>query len=98
VPLSAGWDVRLNGRAYHQSSAQYQSAQNPLDRTPGYTLFDASIAFAQSRGLTLSVSGKNLANKAVRGFSGPSVGDAFYGHYSATLPGRQVFLDLRYDF
>jgi len=46
----------------------------------------------------LSVSGKNLANKAVRGFSAPSVGDAFYGHYSATLPGRQVFFDLRYDF
>ena len=98
VPLSDDWELRFSGRVYHQSSAQYQSAQNPLDRTPGYELFDASVALAQTKGLTLSVSGKNLANKAVRGFSAPSVGDAFYGHYSATLPGRQVFLDLRYDF
>jgi iron complex outermembrane receptor protein len=98
VPLSADWELRFSGRVYHQSSAQYQSAQNPLDRTPAYELFDASIALAQTKGLTLSVSGKNLANKAVRGFSAPSVGDAFYGHYSATLPGRQVFFDLRYDF
>jgi len=95
---SYGCLLRFSGRVYHQSSAQYQSAQNPLDRTPGYELFDASVALAQSKGLTLSVSGKNLANKAVRGFSAPSVGDAFYGHYSATLPGRQVFLDVRYDF
>jgi len=98
VPLSDDWELRFSGRVYHQSSAQYQSAQNPLDRTPGYELFDASVALAQTKGLTLSVSGKNLANKAVRGFSAPSVGEAFYGHYSATLPGRQVFLDLRYDF
>lgn len=98
VPLNDDWALRFSGRVYHQSSAQYQSAQNPLDRTPGYELFDASIALAQTKGLTFSVSGKNLANKAVRGFSGPSVGDAFYGHYSATLPGRQVFFDLRYDF
>jgi len=98
VPLSDDWELRFSGRVYHQSSAQYQSAQNPLDRTPGYELFDASVALAQTKGLTLSVSGKNLANKAVRGFSAPSVGEAFYGHYSATLPGRQVLLDLRYDF
>ena len=98
LPLSEDWHLRFSGRVYHQSSAQYQSAQNPLDRTPAYELFDASVALAHSKGLTLSVSGKNLANKAVRGFSAPSVGDAFYGHYSATLPGRQVFLDVRYDF
>jgi iron complex outermembrane receptor protein len=98
VAVGADWDLRLSGRVYHQASAQYQSAQNPLDRTPAYELFDASVALAQKNGLTLSVSGKNLANRAVRGFSAPSVGDAFYGHYSATLPGRQVFLDVRYDF
>jgi iron complex outermembrane receptor protein len=98
VPLSEDWELRFSGRVYHQSSAQYQSAQDPQDRTPGYELFDASVALAQTKGVTLSVSGKNLANKAVRGFSGPSVGEAFYGHYAATLPGRQVFLDLRYDF
>lgn len=98
MALSDDWDLRLNGRVYHQSSAQYQSSQNPLDRTPGYELFDASIAFVQNHGLTFSVLAKNIANTAVRGFSAPSVGEAFYGHYSATLPGRQVFFDLRYDF
>ncbi len=99
LPVSSTWELRLNGRAYHQSGAQYQSSQSPLDRVPGYEMFDASVALAQSDGgVTLSVSGKNLANKAIRGFSAPSVGDALYGHYSATLPGRQVYLDLRYTF
>lgn len=99
VPVSSSWELRTRGRVYYNDGAQFQSNQNPLDRVPGYTFVDASIGLAQvDGGLSITLSGKNLANKAARGFSAPSVADVLYGHYSATLPGRQVFLDLRYDF
>ncbi|PTS83911.1 hypothetical protein DBR17_08275, partial [Sphingomonas sp. HMWF008] len=98
-PLSDKLELRTRGRVYYNDGAQFGSNQNPLDRVPGYTFLDASIGIAQlKRGFTLSLSGKNLTNKAARGFSAPSVGDALYGHYSLTLPGRQVFLDLRFDY
>lgn len=99
VPVSDVWELRTRGRVYYNDGAQFQSNQSPLDRVPGYTFLDASIGLAQiDGGLSVTLSGKNLTNKAARGFSAPSVGDVLYGHYSATLPGRQVFLDVRYDF
>lgn len=99
VEVASGWEVRTRGRVYYNDGAQFGSNQNPLNRVPNYTFFDASIGIAQtSTGFSATLSGKNLTNKAARGFSAPSVGEAVYGFYSATLPGRQVFLDLRYDF
>lgn len=98
-PVSETLELRTRGRVYYNDGAQFGSSQNPLDRVPSYTFLDASIGLAQtSGGYSVTLSVKNLTNKAARGFSAPSVADALYGHYSATLPGRQVFLDLRYEF
>ncbi|MBN9142341.1 MULTISPECIES: TonB-dependent receptor [unclassified Novosphingobium] len=98
VPVSTGWELRSRGRVYYNDGAQYQSNQDPLDRVPSYTLFDASFTIAQrSGGLSLTVSAKNLTDKVYRGFSGPAATPVF-GHQSLIQPGRQVFLDLRYEF
>lgn len=99
VEVMSGWELRTRGRAYYNDGAQFGSDQNPLNRVPDYVFIDASIGLAQiGTGLSVTLSGKNLANEAARGFSAPSVADALFGFYSATLPGRQIFLDLRYDF
>lgn len=99
VPVTTGWELRTRGRVYYNDGAQFGAEQNPFQRSPNYTLFDASIGIAQrDGGFSLTLSGKNLANKAVRSFMAPSVASGAFGYYSATLPGRQIFLDLRYDF
>lgn len=98
VPISDGLELRTRARAYYNDGAQYQSNQDPLDRTPHYWLLDASIGLGQiDKGWSLTLTGKNLANKAIRGFSAPAA-TPFFGHQSFTLPGRTVYLDLRLDF
>lgn len=98
MPLGSDFDLTLRGRAYYNDGAQYQSNQDPLDRTPSYWLFDASVELASvNDGWSVSVSGQNLANRAVRGFSAPAATPLF-GHQSLIQPGRRVFLDLRYVF
>jgi len=98
VPLNDKLELRTRGRVYYNDGAQYQSNQDPLDRVPSYTFLDASIEIGQTpKGWSLSLSGKNLANKVARGFSSPSANPLF-GHQSLILPGRQVYIDLRLDF
>ncbi len=98
-PITDTLELLTRGRVYYNDGAQFGSNQNPLDRVPSYTFLDASVGLAQmDGGYSVTLSGKNLTNKAARGFSGPSVADALYGHYSATLPGRQIYLDVRYEF
>ncbi|MPT47115.1 MAG: TonB-dependent receptor [Sphingobium sp.] len=92
------WEIRTRGRVHYNDGAQFQSNQDPLDRVPSYTLFDASIALAQREGgWSMTLSGKNLGNKIYRGFSAPAANPAF-GHQSLIMPGRQVYLDLRFEF
>lgn len=96
--LSADWELRLRGRAYYNDGAQFGPDQDPLDRVPSYWLFDAGIEVGQvAKGWSLSVSGRNLANDAIRTYSQDSA-VPLLGHQSVIAPGRQVFLDLRYSF
>lgn len=98
MDVGGGWDLRTRGRVYYNDGSQFQSNQDPLDRVPSYTFIDASMTLAnRGNGLSLSVSGKNLTNKLARGYSGPAASPLF-GHQSLTLPGRQVYLDVRFDF
>ena len=98
VPLSERWELRSRGRAYYNDGAQYQSNQDPIDRTPHYWFLDAYLTLAQrEKGLSFSVSGRNLTNKLARGFSAPAATPLF-GHQSYILPTRTIFLDARFDF
>lgn len=99
VPLSSRWELRTRGRVYYNDGAQFGPEQNPFQRSPSYTLFDASVGVAETDGgFSLTISGRNLGNKAVRSFMAPSVANVPFGYYSGTMPGRQIYLDARFEF
>jgi len=98
IPLHTGLDLKLHGRAYYNDGAQFGSDQDPVDRVPSYWLFDARAELTQGdKGWSLALTGKNLANKVVQGYS-LDASIPLFGHQVIVLPGRQVYLDLRFRF
>ncbi|MCB2078306.1 MAG: TonB-dependent receptor [Novosphingobium sp.] len=99
TPINNSWELRTRGRFYYNDGAQFGPEQNPFQRSPSYTTIDAAIGVAQiDGGLSFTLTGKNLANNAIRSIIGPSVGAAAFGYFAGTMPGRQIFLDARFEF
>lgn len=95
--VGAGLEMTLRARAYYNSGYSLASDQDPIDRQDSYWKYDASVELAAIDGVwSASLQGKNLSNEAVIGFGGDAGLGA--GHSGFVQPGRQLFLDVRYNF
>ncbi|WP_168073798.1 TonB-dependent receptor [Caulobacter sp. SSI4214] len=67
LTLDSGAALSVRGSWKHQSKSFYDADNNPITVIPGYSLFEGALAYTAPDGrTTLSLWGKNLADKAYR--------------------------------
>ena len=95
--FDSSMELTLRARAYYNDGYQMAADYDPIDYQDSFWKFSALAELKDMDGQwVLSLSGKNLSNEAIIGYGGDAA--LGLGHQGYTLPGRQIFLNLRWNF